>query len=51
MLASSKIIDIAEQIADIFGETKYSTSFFNKGRKLGANEKIADLNIGFTKEQ
>jgi hypothetical protein len=47
-LSSSKILDLAEQVADIFGETKYSTSFFNKGKKLGVNEKIGDLNIGFT---
>ena len=26
---SDKVLNLAEQIGDVFGETKYSTSFFN----------------------
>ena len=40
---------IAEQIADLFGETKYSISFFVAGQKINLNDKLADLNIGYYK--
>jgi hypothetical protein len=32
----------------MFGETKYSTSFFNQQKKLNVNSKLADLKLGFT---
>lgn len=43
-----KIQDLQEQIANIFGETKYSTSLFCKGKKLNAGERIADTHVGYT---
>lgn len=41
---------IADQVADIFGETKYSISFFTAGQKINLNDKLADLNIGYFKD-
>lgn len=45
--ADDKAMAIAEQIADLFGETKYSISFFMGGQKINLNDKLADLDIGF----
>ena len=45
--ADDKAMIIAEQIADLFGETKYSISFFMGGQKINLNDKLADLNLGF----
>ena len=45
--ADDKAMAIAEQIADLFGETKYSVSFFTAGQKINLNDKLADLNIGY----
>jgi hypothetical protein len=42
------VMKIVEQIADLFGETKYSISLFGQGKKLNISSKIANLNIGYT---
>lgn len=47
--ADDKAMAIAEQIADLFGETKYSISFFMSGQKINLNDKLADLNLGYYK--
>ena len=47
--ADDKAMAIADQIAEIFGETKYSISFFSAGQKINLNDKVADLNIGYYK--
>ena len=49
VLADDKAMAIAEQIADLFGETKYSISFFMGGQKINLNDKLADLNLGYYK--
>ena len=47
--ADDKVMAIAEQIADLFGETKYSISLFTGGQKINLNDKLADLNLGYYK--
>lgn len=47
--ADDKAMAVAEQIADLFGETKYSISFFTGGQKINLNDKLADLNLGYYK--
>ena len=47
--ADDKAMAIAEQIADLYGETKYSISFFMSGQKINLNDKLADLNLGYYK--
>ena len=47
--ADDKAMAIADQIAEIFGETKYSISFFSAGQKINLNDKVADLNVGYYK--
>jgi len=47
--ADDKAMAIAEQVADLFGETKYSISFFMSGQKINLNDKLADLNLGYYK--
>ena len=37
---TDKIMSVQEQIANLFGETKYSTSIFAKGKKCSANESL-----------
>lgn len=37
----------AEQIADLYNETKYSISFFYKGQKINLNQAIATLGLGY----
>ena len=44
---NDKAMAIAEQVADLFAETKYSISFFYRSCKLNLNERIADIGIGF----
>jgi len=44
---NDKAMVIAEQIADLFAETKYSISFFYNSQKINLNDRIADLGIGF----
>jgi hypothetical protein len=44
--ANDKAMVIAEQIADLFGETKYSISFFFKKNKINLNDRIADIGLG-----
>ena len=39
--ADDKAMAIADQIAEIFGETKYSISFFSAGQKINLNDKVA----------
>lgn len=48
--ADDKAMAIADQIADIFGETKYSISFFSGGHKINLNDKLAELNLGFFRD-
>jgi len=43
-------MNVLEQLAELFGETKYSISLFGKGRKLNAADKFSELCIGFTDE-
>jgi hypothetical protein len=38
---------VAEQIADLFAETKYSISFFYNSQKINLNDRIADIGIGY----
>jgi hypothetical protein len=45
---NDKAMAIAEQIADLFAETKYSISFFYNSQKLNLNDRIADIGIGYT---
>ena len=46
-----KAMAVAEQLAELFGETKYSISFFMDGQKINLNDKLADLNIGYYKSK
>lgn len=45
--ADDKMMAVAEQLADLFGETKYSISFFMDGQKINLNDKLADLGLGY----
>lgn len=45
-----KALDLKEQIGNIYGETKYSTSLFYKGKKLNNSDTVADNQIGFTNQ-
>jgi hypothetical protein len=47
--ADDKAMAMGEQIADLFGETKYSISFFMSGQKINLNDKLGDLNLGYYK--
>ena len=44
---NDKAMAFAEQIADLFNETKYSISFFYNGAKINLNSTIASLGIGY----
>ena len=48
--SNDKAMVIAEQISELFGETKYSISFFMNSAKIDLNAKIADLGIGYYKD-
>lgn len=48
MNVNDKAMAIAEQIADLFAETKYSISFFLNAQKVNLNDLIADLGIGWS---
>ena len=48
--SNDRAMVIAEQISELFGETKYSISFFMTAVKIDLNTKIADLGIGFYKD-
>ena len=41
----------AEQIADLYNETKYSISFFYNGAKINLNQAIATLGLGYADEK
>lgn len=43
---NDKAMVVAEQIADLFGETKYSISLFFKSAKINLNDRIADIGLG-----
>lgn len=45
---NDKAMKIAEQIAELFGETKYSISFFINATKINLNVKVGDLCLGYT---
>ena len=45
---NDKAMVVAEQIADLFGETKYSISFFYNSSKINLNDRLADIGIGGT---
>ena len=45
---NSTILQVTEEIAEIYGETKYTLSFFANNQKLKQSANIASLNIGFT---
>ena len=47
---NDKAMVVAEQIADLFAETKYSISFFYNSQKINLNDRIADIGIGFHQE-
>lgn len=47
MHSDDKAMQMAEQVADLFGETKYSISFFRGAAKINLNDKLADLGLGF----
>ena len=34
-------------MADLFGETKYSISFFQNGQKINLNDRVGDIGIGY----
>ena len=44
---NDKAMAFAEQIADLYNETKYSISFFYNGAKINLNQAIATLGIGY----
>lgn len=44
---NDKAMAFAEQIADLFGETKYSISFFQKGAQINLNDIIGSIGCGF----
>ena len=39
-------MNVAEQIADLVSETKYSISLFSNGQRLNLNDRIGDLRLG-----
>lgn len=44
--ANDKIKQVAEEIADLEGISKYSITFFYKGEKLNFGERLGDRGIG-----
>jgi hypothetical protein len=42
-------MEVAEHVAELFGETKYSISFFKGGNKIDLNNKLAELGLGYYK--
>ena len=48
--ADVQAVWVAETIAEMFGEHKYSVSFFTNASKINLNDKLGDLQIGFTDE-
>ena len=48
MSTEDKAIAISEQIANLFSETKYSTSLFSNNKKIGANQRLCDLKLGYS---
>ena len=49
MHSDNKAMEVAEHVAELFGETKYSISFFVESAKINLNDKLADLNLGYYK--
>ena len=47
--SDDKAMEVAEQVAELYGETKYSISFFKGGSKINLNDKLADLGLGYYK--
>ena len=48
--ADERAVWVAETIAEMFGEHKYSVSFFSDAQKINLNDKMGDLQIGFIDE-
>lgn len=47
--SDDKAMEVAEHVAELFGETKYSISFFKGGNKIDLNNKLAELGLGYYK--
>ena len=43
-----KALSISEQIANLFSETKYSTTLFSRNKKINPGDKLSDLNLGYS---
>ena len=45
--ANDKLMDVAKEMADFLGESKYGLSFFYKGECLSLTNRLGDKQIGY----